>query len=309
MLVRTHSHKYGPAPAVSTISPNKKYTVATYNVDIVRMYGEHELDIKWEIVTKKYVHLLYSDNSLVFVGLITGPILVLDILTGKEVGALLGHRDEVTQMVIHDHRLFTCSKDRTIRVWDIKTRMQIRKLEEHRDVVTSIVVNGNTLISGSRDHNTITWDLGSGEWVAFKRHPHTINYLVQDGTRMAAIAGGNRILIWDTNSDEYICDKIGVIHCMLELIAFFGKYLITLQMYGVIRLYDIELGKFTTRIQVPHIVKYIKPISSDTFECFSTHGRTRVRLWDYKLSLFALSIVLGDGDFGVTRKLWDLSTL
>lgn len=60
--------------------------------------------------------------------------LVLTDLDGKYLKRLVGHRSAITGIVIRHDRLYSCSKDRTLRIWNL--------LEERTEPVTALEGNG-----------------------------------------------------------------------------------------------------------------------------------------------------------------------
>ena len=57
----------------------------------------------------------------------------------------------------------TGSDDSTIRIWDIVSGKCLEELIGHKNGVTSMTFANNQLFSGSYDHYIIVWDLGEIE--------------------------------------------------------------------------------------------------------------------------------------------------
>ena len=64
-----------------------------------------------------------------------GQVMLWDVATGREIGALKGHGKGVTQVAFsRDGRLLASgSTDNTIKIWDVATQRELRTLDRpHR---------------------------------------------------------------------------------------------------------------------------------------------------------------------------------
>ncbi|MEK6282990.1 MAG: caspase family protein [Acidobacteriota bacterium] len=96
-----------------------------------------------------------------------GQVVLWDVSTGREVGALKGHGKGVTSVAFsHDGRLLASgSTDNTIRIWDLATKRELRTLTGHTSNIESIDFSpdGRLLASASDDGGTFLWDANTGE--------------------------------------------------------------------------------------------------------------------------------------------------
>ena len=82
----------------------------------------------------------------------------------KEHGLMLeGHCHSILSIAVHDSKVYTGSKDRTIRVWDQVSGDQLQILYGHKLGVSHLLIcqELNLLISGSWDGSLIFWNLDS----------------------------------------------------------------------------------------------------------------------------------------------------
>src|SRR6267142_2614895 len=138
-----------------------------------------------------------------------GQVVLWDVASGNEVGALKGHGEGVTQVAFsRDGRLLASgSTDNTIKIWDVAARRELRTLSGHTANVDSIDFSPDSslLASTSQDGSTFLWDANTGE------HLLTLISLDDGGEWMVVTPQGlfdgtptawNQIL-WRYNNDTF----------------------------------------------------------------------------------------------------------
>lgn len=138
-----------------------------------------------------------------------GQVLLWDVATGREIGALKGHGKGVTQVAFsRDSRLLASSStDNTIRIWDVAARRELLTLVGHTANIDSIDFSpdASLLASSSDDGGTFLWDANTGE------HLLTLISLDDGGEWMVVTPQGlfdgtpaswNQIL-WRYNQDTF----------------------------------------------------------------------------------------------------------
>jgi uncharacterized caspase-like protein len=97
----------------------------------------------------------------------TGQVVLWDVSTGQEIGALKGHGKGVTSVAFsRDGRLLASgSSDNTIKIWDVATKTELRTLAGHTANIESIDFSpdGRLLASAGDDGGTFLWDANTGE--------------------------------------------------------------------------------------------------------------------------------------------------
>jgi WD40 repeat protein/uncharacterized caspase-like protein len=139
----------------------------------------------------------------------SGQVVLWDVSTGQEIGALKGHGKGVTSVAFsRDGRLVASgSSDNTIKIWDLATKREVRTLSGHTSNIESIDFSpdGRLLASASDDGGTFLWDANTGE------HLLTLISLDDGGEWMVVTPQGlfdgtpvswNQIL-WRYNQDTF----------------------------------------------------------------------------------------------------------
>ncbi|HSP62401.1 MAG TPA: caspase family protein [Pyrinomonadaceae bacterium] len=96
-----------------------------------------------------------------------GQVLLFDVATGREVGAIKGHGKGVTNVAFsRDGKLLASSStDNTIKIWDLASNRELRTLVGHTANVESMDFSpdGRLLASAGDDGSTYLWDANTGE--------------------------------------------------------------------------------------------------------------------------------------------------
>jgi WD40 repeat protein len=106
-------------------------------------------------------------KDIIAVGLRSGDIITLDVVTGSQVAVLSEHTDRVTSVTfsLDGTSLVSGSCDETIKLWDVQTGGVIKTFHGHTDLIRSISISFNytTIASGSHDRTIRLWDIQTGE--------------------------------------------------------------------------------------------------------------------------------------------------
>ncbi len=138
-----------------------------------------------------------------------GQVVLWDIASGQEIGALKGHGKGVTQVAFsRDGRwLASGGSDNTIKIWDVASRTEVRTFKGHTANLESLDFSPDSrlLASASDDGSTFLWDTTTGE------HLLTLISLDDGGEWMVVTPQGlfdgtpvswNQIL-WRYNQDTF----------------------------------------------------------------------------------------------------------
>lgn len=176
--------------------------------------------------------------------------LVIDLGTGRQIAALVGHGDDVNAVAItpDGSRAITgCgrraaalkwfrasvaeprpSRDNAVRLWELPGGRLLDTFEGHSAAVTCVctTVDGKFAVSGSDDSTALVWDLESGEQVLrFEEHSGGIRTI--GVVRMAPLDGSKLDLVLSASSSEYLAWQLdtGEVRARMPLEALYDEAL------------------------------------------------------------------------------------
>ncbi|KIX06178.1 uncharacterized protein Z518_04152 [Rhinocladiella mackenziei CBS 650.93] len=116
----------------------------------------------------------------------------------KPLFRLIGHHAGVLDVCIDKHRIVTCSKDTTIKIWDRLTGQLIKTLVGHRGPVNAVQVRGNLLASASGDGMSKLWRLEDGACIKeFQSKDRGLACVEFSENGRTIFAGGNDHVIYE----------------------------------------------------------------------------------------------------------------
>ena len=132
-------------------------------------------------------------------------IRVVDTTTWASVGVIEGHTGAVNQLVVREGKLFSCSHDKTIKIWSTGEGGACEQtLEGHTGAVLSMAVLGDRLLTSSSDHTVRVWGMyqGAGAWQCervLRDHTSAVMAMTitRDGRRVLSCDAGGNMLVWE----------------------------------------------------------------------------------------------------------------
>jgi WD40 repeat protein len=136
----------------------------------------------WDLATKESV-LTFPDHQATVYGVAVKPDGKIGVSSGedkqirfwnttgdpKQVAAVGGHGEGVYRLLYHPTQplLFSCSGDKTVRIWNADSRAAVKTLSGHTDQVYALAVSpdGNLLASGSYNGEVRVWKIADGSVV------------------------------------------------------------------------------------------------------------------------------------------------
>jgi WD40 repeat protein len=153
--------------------------------------------------------LFDSGEQRLYVGYVTGAIRVLDLSTGRDLGALTGQAQRILRLALSSdgRRLAGVSQDRSILVQDAHSGQQIATLSTSNDTPTTLSFSrdGLWLASGSSSDDILLWDLTAGTLKArFTGHKGRITSVAfsPDGRMLASGSWDGTAGLWDLASGQ-----------------------------------------------------------------------------------------------------------
>ena len=102
------------------------------------------------------------DGQRIVTSSIDSTLRVWDVETGKQIGMMVGHGNEVFCAIYSPDgkRLASGGRDNRLRIWDTATFQQVASLEGHEDYIYSLAwsKDGQRIVSGSGDSTVRVWD-------------------------------------------------------------------------------------------------------------------------------------------------------
>ncbi|KAJ3412902.1 hypothetical protein HDV05_008766 [Chytridiales sp. JEL 0842] len=126
----------------------------------------------------------------------------------EPIATLEGHSHAISALLFTNGRLYSASKDYSIKEWDPETNTCLRTFTGHTRPVRSLSIGHGRLFSGGWDDTVREWDLESGQCTRTYVGVHElgINAVLVDEARERVYSGSDdrTIAVWDTRSGECI---------------------------------------------------------------------------------------------------------
>ena len=154
-------------------SPSSSWLYKCYNPELFHgVKVVNGLQARWGSCfrTTSFNHVprtLACWENLIAVGLWSGDIIILDVVTGIRRSALSRHTVKINALTfsLDGKSLVSGSDDNTINLWDIQTGGVIMTFSGHKSWVKAISISPDCtrIASGSDDHTICLWDAQTGE--------------------------------------------------------------------------------------------------------------------------------------------------
>ena len=200
-----------------------------------------------------------------------------------------GHHSSVGGVVeLHDGRILSWSKDKTLRIWNQSNGEIITVLEGHSRAVTGVIgLDKNRVLSWTRSGNMIIWDTDSGTLLArLKRHPMMIAGVALIEHNRIVSWGAHHLLFWDATSGERLG---GIKGHFFDGRCLDKRHIISWGMeQGELFLWDMDTGKATTF--TGHTGSIRGACRLDEGRILSWAGDKTLRIWEEKTGA-ALAVI------------------
>ncbi|KAJ3133065.1 hypothetical protein HK100_004681 [Physocladia obscura] len=164
---------------------------------------------------------LHFVDELLATGCADATIRIINLHTGKFFH-LRGHTDWVNKVQIYKKEyLFSCSDDRSVRMWDIATKTVVREFVGHHDQVQSLSISlpvprsarasieslggSPKLVTGSTDKFVKVWDIETGKCLhTLYGHEDGVMCVASDTLRVVSGSHDDTVIVWDLESGKRI---------------------------------------------------------------------------------------------------------
>ncbi|KAI8841734.1 WD40-repeat-containing domain protein [Chytridium lagenaria] len=161
-----------------------------------------------------------------------------------------GHTNAVSALCVTGGRLYSASKDFTVKEWDLHTGECLRTFVGHTRWVRAICPGAGRLFTGSWDDTVREWDLESGECVRVFEGAHDlgINAVVVDEELQRLYSGSDdrTIAVYDLTTGETVDTWAGYGSGSISSLAIVkmdaGGFLVSGASDGSVCLWDLSTG-------------------------------------------------------------------
>ena len=151
------------------------------------------------------------DNTDIFSGPHTTPIMIWDARTGELIARLAGHSDSISNLRFSPdgHLLASSSRDKTVHIWNLITRRIVGTLRAETGIpALSFSSDGRLLASGHPNGKVCIWDAHTGllrrSWNAGPLLIWAIAF--SPGASLLATSSGQVIRLWDVETGRLRTD-------------------------------------------------------------------------------------------------------
>ncbi|ETB56417.1 hypothetical protein, variant 1 [Plasmodium yoelii 17X] len=241
----------------------KEYVVIGYN-NTVSLHN-----IKGEWLQKKYSckenvsFLKFRDEKMLGIGMENGNIELIGVFFFDKIKNLKGHKSSITDMCFSSNfqKLYSCSRDFTIKIWNILEAKCEDTLDYHIDSITSMCMyiknEDNYLISSSYDGYIYFYNLNKNESPNKLELKSPIEYIHIYKDKYIFVAVKNVIKIYSLENFDFIKD-ITITAKTIYFLNSFNKYIVAASIDKTVYFIDPQL-KHPEKIKVVSIFTTIQP--------------------------------------------------
>jgi WD40 repeat protein/transcriptional regulator with XRE-family HTH domain len=226
---------------------------------------------------------------------------IWDAVTGRQVHALVGHRDEVYHVEFSPDgsRLVTVSPDGLAILWDALTGEKLLSLSEGSPLYWAVFSPDGSRIAVANyaDGWVSIWEVATGERVLTLPHPDTQVDSVAyspDGSRIVTTSNDQTVRIWDANSGEELLSLYGyTINVTNAAYSPDGRRIATVVRNSQIKIWDAETGQEFFTIPAHSLDVLTVAFSPDGNRIVTASRDGTAKVWNISPSREFLTLVDG----------------
>jgi WD40 repeat protein len=182
-------------------------------IQVSKLYPTKIPDIKPKVAVKSQIGAIAyrPDGKMLALG--TYKEVRLADLTGRIVGALPGHAEQVRAVAFSPDGILLAAagglpaRKGEVKIWDVDKRTVVRTIQGHTDCIYGVAFSpdGKMLATSSYDKLIKLWDVDTGKEIrTLKDHIDAIYDLAftPDGKRLLSAAADRTVKVWDTATGE-----------------------------------------------------------------------------------------------------------
>jgi WD40 repeat protein len=194
------------------LSPSSSWLHKSYDAELSQgVKVVRGLPVEWGACSRtvplpSYPEALACWNNTIAVGLKSNDIILLNGITGSQMGVLSGHTGGVRSLtfLLEGASIVSGSDDRSLKLWDVQTGGVIRTFCGHTDWVVSVSISPShtTIASGSWDKTICLWDIQTGEChciLELQKPVYCVTFSPMDSQHLVSVSG-SFIQHWDIDS-------------------------------------------------------------------------------------------------------------
>ncbi|CRK98612.1 CLUMA_CG012093, isoform A [Clunio marinus] len=179
--------------------------------------------LKWNIKDKKQIGCISLDSSVICIALSSdneflavsdksNKIFIYNPSTLKKIHTFDGHRGIVTGLVFRkdSHQMFSCSDDRSVKVWSLDEMVYVETLFGHQNQITSVdaLSKERALTSGGADGTIRLWKIVDESQLVYNGHSGSID-CVKFITEEFFLSSGDdgSLCLWNVGKKKPIAEQ------------------------------------------------------------------------------------------------------
>lgn len=263
-LLKTISAHHADISSLA-ISSDCQYAISVcYTINEVKIWNALTGDLIktfYEAITSI---TLTPDDRYLISGSYDGTIKLRDVVTGKIIRTLSGHKKAVASITVTvDGRFIVSgSDDNTVKLWDISTGKLIRTFSGHSAGITRVAItkDGRYALSGSFDKTVKVWELATGRLITtFSGHSDYIRSISihNDGQHVVSVGNENILKVWSLLDGSELNSYKGI----TSAIVLPDQFVLAVYKNNTIAVFDVLSGQVTNKIvsftpSVTHVVAF-----------------------------------------------------
>ena len=221
-------------------------------------------------------------------------------------------------------RLFSCSSDKTIKIWDLKSFECLKTMNGHSNVICNVEkLSNNQILSCSFDKSIKLWDIGTGLCLKTFNNDSEVICLKHLSESLFASGSYKEIKIWKIDDGRCIKSLIGHSDWVRYLLLLQNGFLASCSNDKTIKIWNLEQGICAKTLKGHTSDVLCLLVSNNTTLVSGSRDKT-IMIWDlesgtyvtallgHSSKVFCLKLnqsgelISGSGD--KTIKIWNLVT-